>query len=112
MDFNIVISGLSGTGVLTLVIERLLQLRKEKKNGGTPSEQILQQLQDLNDKSESIEKEVGLASKDMGIVRNELENINKRCSSHIQTQAEINKSVSISISKNVDKIFELAKKEK
>lgn len=107
---QIIVSGLSGIGVLGLVVDRVWRIAKEKKNGNA-DENILKAIGDLGDQSDEIQQEIGQTQSDINVVKNELANINKRCVTHMENQAQINKSHSISISKNIDKLFELAKKE-
>jgi hypothetical protein len=109
MEITVIVSGISGAGILALVADRLWEIRKNRKNGD-PNNKILSALKKLGEKSDRIQEEVGKTQSDMGVVKNEVENINKRCTTHLQNQAEVNKAHSFAISKNTDKLFDLAKK--
>lgn len=110
MEVTIIVGGISGVGVLALITERIISLRKDKKNGGNSGELILKALQDLNLKSDGISKDVGLTQSDVRVMTNEVSNINRRCSSHLLNQGTVNKEHAIAISKNTDKLFALATK--
>jgi len=106
---SVIISGVTGAGILGLVAERIYTLARNKKNGGCPNSLILKALGDLGKTSDSIKKEVGNTQADVRVMKNEVTNINKRCGQHLKAQSEINKNHAISISKNTDKLFDLAK---
>lgn len=112
MEVTIIVGGISGLGVLALIGERIISIRREKKNGGNNGELILKALKDLNLKSDGIKTDVGLTQSDVRVMKNEVTNINKRCADHLLNQGEINKGHAIAISKNTDKLFTLATKKK
>ncbi|GAG23240.1 unnamed protein product [marine sediment metagenome] len=112
MEVTIIVGGISGLGVLALITERIVSIRRDRKNGGSNGEQILKALGDLNKKSDLIKTDVGATQSDVRVVKNEVSNINKRCTSHLENQGEINRGHANAISKNTDKLFTLATKKK
>lgn len=112
MEVTIIIPAISGVAVLALLGERIISIRRDKKNGGSNGEQILKALGNLNLKSDTISKDVGLAQSDIKLVKNEVTNINKRCTSHLANQGTVNTEHAKAISKNTDKLFDIVMKKK
>lgn len=112
MEVTIIVGSISGVAVLALLGERIISIRRDKKNGGSNGEQILKALKDLNLKSDGIKTDVGKTKLDVGVMKNEVTNINKRCTSHLQNQGTVNTEHAKAISKNTDKLFDIVMKKK
>lgn len=115
MDITVVVNGVTGLGVLGLLVERILSLRNkssdENKNNQS-LKSIEKSITDLSGDVKAVGSQGNAVARDTEFIKSEVKGINSRCRLHMESQVRINNDFRESLKCMDKRVFDIATKSK